>query len=161
MTSITLLRSSARYSPCKKYRYTLTRVWDADKPKVAFIGLNPSTATEIQNDPTVTRCMNYAARWGYGGMHMLNIFGYRATDPKIMKAVKEPVGAGNDFWIKVKAQEAAMALACWGTHGEHQERGKKVLELVDNLKCLGVTKHGHPRHPLYMRSDVQPVAYEV
>jgi hypothetical protein len=154
-----LTHSSAKYSPCRKYRYTLKRVWNKNKPLAAFIGLNPSTATEIKNDPTVNRCMNYANDWGYGGIIMLNIFAYRATDPKEMKAVEEPVGKHTDFWLQVMAQEAALTLACWGTHGEHLARGKQVLALVDNLKCLGTTKHGHPKHPLYLKKDLKPLPF--
>lgn len=87
------------FSPCREYRYTLYREWAPGDKVVMFIGLNPSTADEVNNDPTVRRCINYAKQWGYTGMYMTNIFAYRATDPNVMKAHPEPVGAENDHYL--------------------------------------------------------------
>ena len=151
--------SSALFSRCRKYRYTLTRIWDYNRSLISFIGLNPSTADEIKNDPTVTRCINYAKRWGYGGMIMLNIFAFRATEPKVLKAAADPVGAETDYWIQKKARESDLVVACWGTHGSFLNRGKEVIKLLSNFKCLGVTKKGHPKHPLYLRNDIRPVVF--
>ena len=95
-----ILHSDAFFSKDRIYRYALWRIWDYDLPKVLFIGLNPSTADEFKNDPTIRRCMRYSYDWGYGGYIMGNIFGYRSTDPRNLKKVKDPIGLDNDFWLK-------------------------------------------------------------
>lgn len=77
------------FSPCREYRYTLYREWMPGDKVVQFIGLNPSTADEVKNDPTVTRCINYAKAWGYTGMYMTNIFAFRETDPNEYKTAEE------------------------------------------------------------------------
>ena len=151
---------NAVFSEDRKYRYFLLRVWDRRKPKCVFIGLNPSTANEVQNDPTVTRCRNYARFWGYGGLHMLNIFGFRATDPKVMKTQEDPNGDENDHWLVKISKNAGIVICAWGTHGAYRERGKEVISMLDNagvaLHCLGETKDGFPKHPLYLRADAKP-----
>lgn len=122
-----------------------------------FIGLNPSTADEVNDDPTVRRCIRFAQRWGYGALCMTNIFAYRATDPNVMKTQADPVGKLNDRYLKSAAHQAGIVVAAWGTHGAHEDREEKVLGLLrGKLSCLGTTKAGHPRHPLYLRADTVP-----
>ena len=150
------MKSSAEFSPCRKYRFTLLRTWDETKPYAMFIGLNPSTADEIENDPTVTRCINYAKSWGYGGLCMTNIFSYRATNPEDMIAEKEPIGDGNDDWILKSAKEAGVVVAAWGDNGSHLGRSKQVRKLVPNLHCLNLNTSGEPTHPLYQKADLKP-----
>lgn len=125
-----------------------------------FIGLNPSTADEVNNDPTVTRCINFSKAWGYGAFCMTNIFAYRATDPKVMKAQPEPVGPDNDKWLVEIAREAGIVIAAWGVHGEHLNRGKEVVDLLDEIHCLGRTKKGYPKHPLYLAKTSIPEIYK-
>ncbi len=151
--------STATFSPDRVHRYALWRTWDESKGIVMFIGLNPSTADEVKNDPTVTRCINYAKRWGYGGMIMSNIFAYRATDPKVMKAAKDPVGSENDKWLLKLANESIVIMAVWGNHGEFMKRGKAVMDLFKDveLHCLVMNKTGHPKHPLYYSNSLKPV----
>jgi len=154
--------NGASFSPCRKWRYDLWRIWDPSLQRVAFIGLNPSTADETANDPTVTRCINYAKTWGYGGMHMLNIFGYRATDPKDMKSVEDPVGIGNTGVVTAIARECELIICAWGTHGGYRGRGKSMYHMLRSMKdihCLGTTKDGHPKHPLYLKKDLSPIPY--
>lgn len=160
-------KGSAEYSPCRRYRYTLTRslipeaVGD-DGRTIAFIGLNPSTATATTDDPTVRRCIGYAAREGFGRFVMLNAFGFRATDPADMKACPEPVGRGNDGAIRRIASEAALVVFAWGTHGSHLGRHDALMDLLGGIcepRCLGVTKAGLPKHPLYLRADAPFVRY--
>lgn len=161
------IQGDADFSPCERYRYTLTRTMNPevvgdDARTIAFIGLNPSTATATTDDPTVRRCIGYAARDGFGRFVMLNAFGFRATDPKDMKAQPDPVGAGNDAAIARIAAEAALVVLAWGTHGVHLGRHGAVLGLLAGLcrpVCLGVTKAGLPRHPLYLRADAAMVPY--
>lgn len=89
------MKKSAILSDDRKYRYSLSRVWDESKNKVMFIGLNPSTADETEDDPTIRRCINFAKSWGYVGLEMTNLFAFRATAPKDMKNTKEPIETVN------------------------------------------------------------------
>lgn len=146
--------STAVYSDCEKYRYSLTRVWEPSGTRVNFVMLNPSTATEVQNDPTVERCERRARTLGYGGFAVTNIFAWRDTDPKAMRAAPDPIGPANDETIQERAHWANDVIAAWGTHGEHLARGEAVAKLL--AQCdrpvfhLGLSKAGHPRHPLYL-----------
>ena len=153
--------SVAVYSPCEQYRYLLTRVWNPDGRKALFVMLNPSTATEFQNDPTVERCERRARALGFGAFRVTNIFAYRATDPRVMRAVADPVGPGNDAAITDSATSWADSILCaWGTHGAHLGRGAAVERLLRGtgreLLTLGLSKDGHPKHPLYIGYDRQP-----
>lgn len=155
------MASSATFSPCEQYRYLLSREWDLVKPAVAFIGLNPSTADETADDPTVRRCINYAKGWGFGALRMLNIFAFRATDPKVMKAEHYPVGPSNDLHIESVAREVSMIVCAWGGHGGHRCRDLDVIKLLSgfDLKCLSITKGGRPGHPLYLRKDLELLSF--
>ena len=155
--------STAVYSPCESYRYTLTRTWDPAGRKVLFVMLNPSTATEVQNDPTVERCERRARALGFGAFRVCNIFAYRATDPKVMRAQADPVGPGNDQAIAESALWADAVVCAWGTHGAHLNRGAQVEALLratgKPLSHLGLSKDGHPKHPLYIGYAHQPEAW--
>ena len=153
-------RSTAIYSDCENYRYSLTRTWDANIRKVLFIMLNPSTATEIQNDPTVERCERRARALGYGAFQVCNIFAYRATDPHIMRTQNDPNGPDNSGTILEAATWADDIVCAWGTHGAHMGRGVEVETLLRekslSLTHLGLSKAGHPKHPLYISYSVHP-----
>lgn len=155
--------SEAVYSPCERYRYLLTRVWDPAGAKALFVMLNPSTATEVQNDPTVERCERRARALGFGAFRVTNIFAFRATDPKVMRAVGDPVGPGNDAAIRESVPWADRVICAWGAHGAHLDRGHAVQALLRGtgvpLHHLGLTKDGHPKHPLYIGYDVQPMLW--
>ncbi|MHC4976214.1 MAG: DUF1643 domain-containing protein [Planctomycetota bacterium] len=147
-------QGSAEYSPCKRYRYTLTRVWDGSLPVCNFLMLNPSTATAEKNDPTVRRALGYAQRWAYGTLIVTNIFALRATNPKELYSCPDPVGKGNDKAILDAARKADLVVGAWGNHGELGSRGAHVVEMLTNagieLLCLKTTGKGHPSHPLYL-----------
>ncbi|RYI24162.1 MAG: DUF1643 domain-containing protein [Acetobacteraceae bacterium] len=151
--------SEAVYSDCEAYRYLLTRTWAAG-PKALFVMLNPSTATEIQNDPTVERCERRARALGYGAFRVTNIFAFRATDPKVMRAVSDPIGPDNDAAIRESAGWANTVICAWGNHGLHLGRGDHVTDLLRStgapLFHLGLTGQGQPKHPLYIGYDQQP-----
>ena len=151
------MKNTAKLSECRKYRYALWRTWDDSKPYVMFVGLNPSTADENTDDPTLTRCINYAKSWGYGGVCMVNLFAYRATEPSDMKASNDPIGSENNKWLKNMAKEAALVVAAWGNDGSYLGRSKQVLEIIPNLSCLKVNKSGEPAHPLYQAAKLKPV----
>ncbi len=155
-----IIHSDALFSKDRLYRYALWRTWDESLPKVLFIGLNPSTADEIQDDPTNRRCKRYAQDWGYGGYIMSNIFGYRSTDPRKLKTINDPIGPDNNYWIKKLHDEAKLTIGAWGNHGKLLNRGEEIIDLVDNLYCLKVTKEGHPSHPLYLSSKLKPIIFQ-
>ena len=120
-----------------------------------FIGLNPSTADEEVDDPTIRKCSGYAQNWGYGGFMMVNLFAYRTTLPSNLKKVKYPVGSKNDKYIVILSKKADITVAAWGNNGNLYSRDKKVLSLVPNLMCLKVNKSGQPAHPLYLKKDLK------
>lgn len=152
--------SIALYSDCEKYRYSLTRIWDETGKRVNFVMLNPSTATEVQNDPTVERCERRARALGYGSFAVTNIFAWRDTDPRAMRAALDPVGPDNDTAILECAQWADHVIAAWGTHGAYLNRGDCVAHMLRAahrpLFHLGLSKAGHPKHPLYLAYTQQP-----
>lgn len=156
--------SVAVYSDCEKYRYLLTRVWDEGGRKALFVMLNPSTATEIQNDPTVERCERRARTLGFGAFRVTNIFAWRDTDPRAMKRATDPIGPENDWAISDGAKWADQVICAWGAHGEHLDRGLAVEKLLratnQPLYHLGLTKAGHPKHPLYIGYSEQPRLWE-
>ena len=147
-------KRQTHFSPCRSYRYTLWREWEGKNDDyVMFIGLNPSTADETFNDPTIRRCIGFAKNWGYGALCMTNLFAFRATKPAVMKMNPDPIGMENDEWLLKMAQEAGTLVAAWGAQGAHLRRDFEVKSLLKDLHCLGMTKGGHPKHPLYVRGD--------
>ena len=154
------LKNTAKLSRCRNYRYALWRTWDDTKPYVLFIGLNPSTADETMDDPTLIRCMNFAKSWGYGGVCMANLFAYRATDPEEMKRVEKPIGSQNNRWLKTLAADAGIIIAAWGNDGSFLGRSAQVKKRIPNMQCLKMNKSGEPAHPLYQRADTLPTGLD-
>lgn len=156
--------SAALYSDCERFRYALTRVWQPEAGRVHFVMLNPSTATEVQNDPTVERCERRARALGYGAFRVTNIFAWRDTDPLAMRRAADPIGPHNDRAIVEACDWADATVAAWGTHGAHLDRGAEVERLLRQtggpLLHLGLSKAGHPKHPLYIGYAVQPRPWE-
>lgn len=124
-----------------------------------FLGLNPSTADAARNDHTISRCIGYARRWGYGGVSVGNLFGFRATQPQVMKRAPDPIGPDNDRWLLTLAREADLIVAIWGNHGLFQNRYADVLSLVPDLHCLRTTAKGQPHHVRGLPNHLVPVAY--
>ncbi len=157
--------STAVYSDCERYRYSLTRIWDEAGKRVHFVMLNPSTATEVQNDPTVERCERRARALGFGSFTVTNIFAWRDTDPRNMKAANDPVGPENDAAILKASDAADQIIAAWGTHGAHLARGATVEQVLRGLGKplyhLGLSKAGHPKHPLYIAYTEQPQLWDM
>lgn len=168
------MESGAVFSkdPDKTYRYALWRDLDPlwEKPPLVVIGLNPSTADENQDDPTIRRCRGFAKRWGHAGLIMLNLYAVRSTDPKPVFQMGMYAAVGpenNDVVIQVAKQvheAGGRVLAAWGAF---HEAGGRALDVRLWLKgagvplyVLGFTKDGRPRHPLYMKADVDPVRWE-
>lgn len=151
-------RTGAEFSPCRTHRYVLWRRWGDVKSEnlMMVIGLNPSTADETEDDPTIRRCIRFAKDWGYDGLIMMNAYGFRATDPRDMQAASDPIGPGNDEAFMRYRSQVSMIIAAWGVHCS-LEREAQVCKNIDRqIHCLGKTKHGRPKHPLYIRADVKP-----
>ena len=150
------------YSRCDQYRYGLSRVWTPDAPALLFIMLNPSTADEHRNDPTVARCETRARSMGYGGVMIANIFAFRATRPQDLKLADAPIGDANEAVLANWTQRAGMTIAAWGVHGGHRNQAANVAQsLKGPLFHLGLTKDGHPRHPLYVSFATAPVEWQI
>ncbi len=150
---------TATLSNDRKYRYTLWRTWEYEKSYVVFIGLNPSTADETEDDPTIRRCMGYVKSWGYGSLCMVNLFAYRATNPIDLLTLSDPIGQENDTYLFDVCQQARLIIAAWGTNGGFLQRDKKVIRLIPNLHLLRLTKKGFPAHPLYLPKNLNPVKW--
>lgn len=152
------------------YRYSLYRDIPAIAgqgagvpPRVLFIMLNPSTATDETDDPTIRRCMGFAESWGYGTMHVVNLFALRATKPESLRYSRDPIGKENDSEILIRAINADLVVCAWGNHGRLYNRGAHVVRMLTragiDLHCLGVTRAGQPKHPLYINKNQQPVVF--
>lgn len=147
---------SAAYSPDGVYRYELVRRWgSADGPLLRWVLLNPSTATETVLDPTLRRCRAYTIRVGFPGMVIHNVFGLRSTDPKLLYRHPDPVGPDTDRWLANPGEPIApVTVVGWGAHARLADRAAAVTALLQaadvRLVCLGVTRGGFPRHPLYL-----------
>lgn len=154
----TYMLRTAIISECGTYRYTLSRCWDPPKPSCAFVMLNPSTADATQDDPTIRRCIGFAKAWGYGGVDVLNLFALRATDPSALRSHPDPIGPDNDEYLR--SLRGRFVVAAWGVHGALNGRGEAVRKMLgDRLAVLGLTKDGHPRHPLFVRGDTPPMTW--
>lgn len=152
------MKSDAAISGCGQYRYWLSRVWTAQtlvQPMV-FVMLNPSTADATIDDPTIRRCVGFAKRELAGGLVVMNLFALRATDPSALRRAVDPVGPENDEYIKRLLGDGYATVVCaWGSDPFARTRASEFLRLMDGrpLHCLGITKNGSPKHPLYVRGD--------
>lgn len=160
------LKSGALFSPDKKYRYLLWRIWRTTLPKCGFVMLNPSTADAYVLDPTVKRCMDFAKQWGYGSLFVCNIFALKSTDPKELYKADDPVGPRNDSTLLDLMKMSDLVITAWGNHGAYRDRGHTVLhtflpDYSKKMAHLGLSKSLQPLHPLYLSRDVVPIKYHV
>lgn len=147
--------SRAVYSDCERYRYLLTRDWtEGAGRRLLYVMLNPSKATELANDPTIERCERRARALGYGAIGIVNLFGWRETSPALLRKAADPIGPDNDAVLADALDWTDHVLAAWGVHGDLGQRGAAMTALLAQSKTptfsLGLTKAGHPRHPLYV-----------
>lgn len=159
-----LTSNGAIFDVSKAYRYTLWRRWSSDHPQITFIMLNPGTADDQRNDPTIRRCIEFSKRWGFGSLEVVNLFAYRTSYPQDLLKVENPVGSENDRYLLRALEHSACLVVAWGIHGTLLGRNSEVLKLLTSLQpeklhCLGFTKEGHPRHPLYLSSLTQLMAF--
>ena len=155
------MNSSATFSRCRAFRYELNRIWDISKPKVLFIGLNPSKAKETDDDPTIRRCIKFANSWGFGGLSIVNLFAFCTHDPNELFKAIAPIGPKNDKTIKNHLAKYENVILVWGNHGNYLKRNEEVLKLIKNPLCLKINKNGSPAHPLYLKSDLIPIPYTI
>jgi hypothetical protein len=156
--------SSACISACGRYRYALTRRVGRGERKATFILLNPSTADAVVDDPTIRRCLGFAQRWGCGRLVVLNLFAFRATNPADLKRAADPVGPENRVWFNRMLRDLDGPVVCgWGVQGTHRAQDLVVLEWLDEFGigpvALGLTKDGHPRHPLYVPYSAELIPF--
>lgn len=139
----------AFFSRCKQYRYHLSRHWN-DGEQCIFVGLNPSTADTEIDDATTRKCMLLAKGWGFSGFELVNLFALRSRDPSALRFAADPVGAHNDRWLKQTLHQEKLIVACWGNGGTLFQREQIIRGMHTRLHCLGTTKSGQPKHPLYL-----------
>jgi hypothetical protein len=153
-----IIAAAAVISDCGNYRYVLHRQLGCGNKTVTFIMLNPSTADGSNDDPTIRRCIGFANRWQCGKLVVLNLFGFRATDPSNLKKAIDPVGPDNKRWFERilgnrSGVDRGTVVCGWGVHGEYRGQDAVVLRWLEGLRVkaltLGATKDRHPRHPLY------------
>lgn len=145
---------SAIISECGLYRYVLTRCWAPSSKRICWVMLNPSTADAKRDDPTIRRCVDFSIGWGYGSMVVVNLFALRATNPNALRIAEHPLGPDNFEHLIRETTQAECVVAAWGAHGIARDQGRSLKSVLASagipMMCLGTTKMGYPRHPLYV-----------
>ncbi len=149
--------NGAIFSECRKYRYALWRIWDYNKPSIQFIGLNPSTANEDTDDPTIRRIKKFAFDWGYGAVYMTNLFAYITAYPKELIICNDPQ-KDNDKWLRSICTKVERVVFAWGSFKEAEERSKEVIKMFDGYALI-INQDGSPRHPLYVKGNIKPIRF--
>lgn len=167
------IHRSAEISECGRYRWWLRRSWTLRDDRwlrvpgrgvCCFVMLNPSTADAERDDPTIRRCIGFAKKWGYDTLSVRNLFPYRATNPKELLTASHVTGGTRGDVELLAAMTANLVVCAWGANVPFS-RDKEALAMFDDqfpgvqLYCLGVTKQGFPRHPLYVKSDAVPLLF--
>ena len=154
-----MLDRGAVFDETAAYRYLLTRRWERDGRCVTFVMLNPSTADAFEEDPTIRRCIGFAQRLGFNALQIVNIFAFRSTDPKKLREVDDPVGPDNDRYIREACFRGNSVICAWGAYahlaGRDLEAWKQIRLEWPHVYCLGRTKAGHPKHPLYLKATTE------
>lgn len=141
------LEKTANFSECGKYRYCLRRIWDTNLPFVMCIGLNPSTANDVDDDTTIRNLCELLSKSGYGGLFMMNLFALISPQPNDLRACPDPV-KDNDTWLTSIATKCDDVIFCWGAFKQAEYRAKKIISKFPNALCLGKTATGKPMHPM-------------
>lgn len=149
------MKRRAKISKCTRYRYALWREWDAGKPQVLFVMLNPSTADHRLDDATIKQCIRFAKKWRCGRLAVVNLFAYRTSQPERLKRAEAPIGRDNARWIRKLSVQSDLIVAAWGNNGVFRKRDKRVTAMLVSPKCLGLTNQDAPIHPLYLPLNVR------
>lgn len=150
-------QDNAFFSSDRRHRIWLARIWDDEKPKIMFIGLNPSTANETSNDQTIRRVQSMAKAWGYGGVYMMNLFTFISTDPKKLNVWEGNVENAND-WLIDTAEKCDKVVFAWGNFNV-MGRDEEVKKLFPTAYALCINKNGSPKHPLYVKSNTELIKF--
>lgn len=160
------LERDAVISDCGRYRYLLRRAWDHDRPRALFVMLNPSTADAELDDPTIRSCARLCRAWGFGSFEVVNLYGWRATQPEELGGKTDPIGPRNDTIMEAAINRCDVVICAWGAH-HHPFGGERVNTVYGLIQqhrplayCLGLTKDGHPKHPLYIKTGTPLVAFQ-
>ena len=167
LTNVTnSLKGSATFDVSSRYRYCLTRSWTTDEEnthQVAFIMLNPSKANAEQDDPTIRACSQFAQRWGYTQLTVVNLFAYCTTHPAMLEQVEDPIGPENDQYVTGAVKLADKVILAWGNQGILLNRDQTVINLISSyrhkLYCLKRNRTGQPCHPLYIKRKTVPFVW--
>lgn len=156
-----MIQTGALFDTSGQYRYSLWRLWNEAAPKVGFVMLNPNLADATLDDPTIRRCLGFARSWGYGALEVVNLFAYRTAHPKELRQVADPIGADNDRTLQTLHQRVDQIILAWGNWGALHQRHQTAIALLNcqTPYCLGFTKMGQPRHPLYLKATLQPIEF--
>ena len=149
--------NGAKFSECGKHRLMLWRIWDDEKPKVMFIGLNPSTANALNDDPTIRRVKSMAKSWGFGGVYMMNLFTFISTDPKKLNIKYGNVPESESCLIEA-SNKCTKIIFAWGNFDVFG-RDLEIKKMYTYAEALHINKNGSPKHPLYVRSNIVPIKY--
>jgi hypothetical protein len=155
--------TGAEFDETRVWRYSLWRKLRKTGKTILWIGLNPSTADESVDDPTVHRMVDYSWRWGFAMVYVANIFAYRSTDPRPLRDIVDPVGAENNRWIARLRKQSDLCICAWGNWARVRNRGDEVLKLLEKygpLHCMGLNKTGYPKHPLYLRKKLEAIEFK-
>ena len=157
------LERTAIFDMTGQYRYCLGRRWFLSGSEVTFIMLNPSRADATQDDPTLRACMQFAQRWHFGSLTVVNLFGYCTSHPNELKKVADPIGCENDRYLIEAVRRAQQVVLAWGNEGSLWARDRTVIQLLKayqpKLSYLQLNRSGQPRHPLYVRRDTPLTPY--
>lgn len=155
------ITSNAVFSECRRYRYILWRGWAPHLPRIMFIGLNPSTANEHKDDPTIRNVKKLATNWGYGGVYMCNLYAYVTPHPEELMECDDPI-ANNDVWLRETAAKCSSICFAWGNfrYAQMNDRAAIVAAMFEHAVCCGVNQNGTPSHPLYIPADAQQMKYK-
>jgi hypothetical protein len=152
------LENDVVISECGQYRYLLRRVWDQAKPRALFIGLNPAATND---NPTIRSCVRLANSLGYGSIELVNIFGWRATDPNELAKQSDPTGPLNDNSVAAAIARCDVVICAWGASAMATRQAAFLSTLIrSGAFCLGTTKSGAPKHPLYIKSGTALRPYQ-
>lgn len=154
------LSSGATLSDCGAYRYELSRIWNHDKPLAVFIMLNPSTANITIDDPTITKICKISDFNGFGGIWVVNLFAYRATDPKELLNILDPIGPENLKHISAtRSLPGASYVFAWGASKTAKQQSDKIAAMFPKAKALFINKDGSPKHPLYCKDTTKFIPF--
>jgi hypothetical protein len=157
------MQKDALLDPTGAYRFLLSRVWDTDRARVCWIMLNPSKADARRDDNTIRQCISFSKSWAFGSLEVVNLFALISTDPAMLRGAHDPVGEGNDNYIREAAGRARKIVCAWGAGGALFGRSREVIDLcrpLGKLWCIGTTKTGHPWHPLRKSLELPLIPFE-